>query len=85
MKLSGQTELAKLESLSPAVRRQLEALWVENVEEYLGLMGALDAGHCAASFLGSAAAGPTRGLALSLVGPELGQQLSRGERGGALG
>ena len=85
MKLSGQTELAKLESLSPAVRRQLEALWVENVEEYLGLMGALEAGHCGASFLGSAAAGPTRGLALSLVGPELGQQLSRGERGGALG
>lgn len=85
MTLPGQTDLAKLDSLPADLRQHLASLWIESVEDYLGLLGAFEAGQSSPALLGKAPPEPARALALSLVGPELGQELSRGRRGGALG
>lgn len=85
MRIHGQTELDRLDALPTETRKRLQALWIDSVEGYLGLLGALEASRSASGFLGAAASNPTRNLALSLVDPELGKELSRGKRGGALG
>ena len=85
MELSHHTTLEQLDSLPADLRQRLAALWIESVEDYLGLLGALKAASAATAWLPSPVATVTRDGALTLLPPELGRQLARGRRGGELG
>ena len=86
MNIKGQLALDRIDCLPASHQELLRSLWIESVEEYLGLLAALESVPSGNETLASVAGSDrSRGLAKSLLGAVAAAALERGRPGGSLG